>query len=157
MHFSVPFLLTDLILLSVAVFSQLDWQQVGLIHLILHLIILNGLVLCASLLCYLSYIAYNLFSGFSSRCYAGTMFEWIDLLWVEIGFCFCQGLLCFFAQFCFSDILKLSSVLLVWYPETEIYIWANCRVTCRDWFQLSLKEGLTVFRDQVVPYATLIS
>lgn len=24
-----------------------------------------------------------------------------------------------------------------------------CRVTCRDWFQLSLKEGLTVFRDQV--------
>ncbi|WP_277756484.1 M1 family aminopeptidase, partial [Rosenbergiella nectarea] len=22
------------------------------------------------------------------------------------------------------------------------------RVTCRDWFQLSLKEGLTVFRDQ---------
>ena len=23
------------------------------------------------------------------------------------------------------------------------------RVTCRDWFQLSLKEGLTVFRDQV--------
>ncbi|OVA08651.1 Peptidase M1 [Macleaya cordata] len=23
-----------------------------------------------------------------------------------------------------------------------------CRVTCRDWFQLSLKEGLTVFRDQ---------
>lgn len=25
----------------------------------------------------------------------------------------------------------------------------HCRVTCRDWFQLSLKEGLTVFRDQV--------
>jgi len=25
----------------------------------------------------------------------------------------------------------------------------KCRVTCRDWFQLSLKEGLTVFRDQV--------
>ncbi|CAI0414556.1 unnamed protein product [Linum tenue] len=24
----------------------------------------------------------------------------------------------------------------------------TCRVTCRDWFQLSLKEGLTVFRDQ---------
>jgi hypothetical protein len=23
------------------------------------------------------------------------------------------------------------------------------RVTCRDWFQLSLKEGLTVYRDQV--------
>ena len=23
------------------------------------------------------------------------------------------------------------------------------RVTCRDWFQLTLKEGLTVYRDQV--------
>ena len=27
-------------------------------------------------------------------------------------------------------------------------IWTGNRVTCRDWFQLSLKEGLTVFRDQ---------
>lgn len=27
----------------------------------------------------------------------------------------------------------------------------NIRVTCRDWFQLSLKEGLTVFRDQAWP------
>ena len=26
--------------------------------------------------------------------------------------------------------------------------WTGNRVTCRDWFQLSLKEGLTVFRDQ---------
>jgi aminopeptidase N len=26
---------------------------------------------------------------------------------------------------------------------------ASRRVTCRDWFQLSLKEGLTVFREQV--------
>lgn len=26
--------------------------------------------------------------------------------------------------------------------------WSGDRVTCRDWFQLSLKEGLTVFRDQ---------
>ncbi|WP_417815578.1 aminopeptidase N [Thalassospira alkalitolerans] len=26
--------------------------------------------------------------------------------------------------------------------------WSGNRVTCRDWFQLSLKEGLTVFRDQ---------
>jgi aminopeptidase N len=35
-------------------------------------------------------------------------------------------------------------------------VWLNIlfnndiRVTCRDWFQLSLKEGLTVFRDQVL-------
>jgi hypothetical protein len=28
--------------------------------------------------------------------------------------------------------------------------WSGNRVTCRDWFQLTLKEGLTVFRDQQV-------
>ncbi|CAD7935410.1 unnamed protein product [Amoebophrya sp. A25] len=27
--------------------------------------------------------------------------------------------------------------------------WSGNRVTCRDWFQLTLKEGLTVFRDQI--------
>ena len=32
---------------------------------------------------------------------------------------------------------------------TELIYIYTCRVTCRDWFQLSLKEGLTVFRDQV--------
>lgn len=26
--------------------------------------------------------------------------------------------------------------------------WTGDRVTCRDWFQLTLKEGLTVYRDQ---------
>ena len=26
--------------------------------------------------------------------------------------------------------------------------WTGDRITCRDWFQLSLKEGLTVFREQ---------
>ncbi|MCP4046758.1 MAG: aminopeptidase N, partial [Gammaproteobacteria bacterium] len=26
--------------------------------------------------------------------------------------------------------------------------WSGNRITCRDWFQLSLKEGFTVFRDQ---------
>ena len=25
--------------------------------------------------------------------------------------------------------------------------WTGNRITCRDWFQLCLKEGLTVFRD----------
>jgi aminopeptidase N len=29
-----------------------------------------------------------------------------------------------------------------------LHNWTGDRVTCRDWFQLSLKEGLTVFRDQ---------
>ncbi len=32
--------------------------------------------------------------------------------------------------------------------------WTGDRVTCRDWFQLSLKEGLTVFRDQEYGAAT---
>jgi hypothetical protein len=31
------------------------------------------------------------------------------------------------------------------------------RVTCRDWFQLSLKEGLTVFRDQVRIFAVVVT
>jgi len=30
-----------------------------------------------------------------------------------------------------------------------LHNWTGNRVTCRDWFQLSLKEGLTVFRDQL--------
>ncbi|MDZ7595425.1 MAG: aminopeptidase N, partial [Thiobacillus sp.] len=30
----------------------------------------------------------------------------------------------------------------------DFHNWTGNRVTCRDWFQLSLKEGLTVFRDQ---------
>ncbi len=29
--------------------------------------------------------------------------------------------------------------------------WTGNRITCRDWFQLCLKEGLTVFRDQQFP------
>jgi len=33
--------------------------------------------------------------------------------------------------------------------------WTGDRVTCRDWFQLTLKEGLTVFRDQVTPSVAL--
>ncbi|MCL2457821.1 MAG: aminopeptidase N [Desulfobulbus sp.] len=33
--------------------------------------------------------------------------------------------------------------------------WTGNRITCRDWFQLSLKEGLTVFRDQEFTADTL--
>lgn len=33
--------------------------------------------------------------------------------------------------------------------------WSGNRVTCRDWFQLSLKEGLTIFRDQTFTEDTL--
>jgi len=35
--------------------------------------------------------------------------------------------------------------------------WTGNRVTCRDWFQLSLKEGLTVFRDQEFRYVLGLS
>ena len=30
-----------------------------------------------------------------------------------------------------------------------LHNWSGNRVTCRDWFQLSLKEGFTVLRDQL--------
>ena len=33
-------------------------------------------------------------------------------------------------------------------PAEYFHNWTGNRVTCRDWFQLTLKEGLTVFRDQ---------
>ncbi|XVF13099.1 hypothetical protein REPUB_Repub08aG0178800 [Reevesia pubescens] len=39
---------------------------------------------------------------------------------------------------------RISFVAIVPY----CFMLKHCRVTCRDWFQLSLKEGLTVFRDQ---------
>ncbi len=35
--------------------------------------------------------------------------------------------------------------------------WTGNRITCRDWFQLSLKEGLTVYRDQEFTQDTLKS
>ncbi|XP_075477976.1 puromycin-sensitive aminopeptidase-like isoform X2 [Primulina tabacum] len=33
----------------------------------------------------------------------------------------------------------------------QSWVRLGTRVTCRDWFQLGLKEGLTVFRDQEFP------
>lgn len=43
-----------------------------------------------------------------------------------------------------SDFLGIESVV----AHEYFHNWTGNRVTCRDWFQLSLKEGLTVFRDQ---------
>ena len=43
-----------------------------------------------------------------------------------------------------SDFLFLDRVV----AHEYFHNWTGNRVTCRDWFQLSLKEGLTVFRDQ---------
>lgn len=43
-----------------------------------------------------------------------------------------------------GDFLAVESVI----AHEYFHNWSGNRVTCRDWFQLSLKEGLTVFRDQ---------
>ena len=42
------------------------------------------------------------------------------------------------------DFLDIESVV----GHEYFHNWTGNRITCRDWFQLSLKEGLTVFRDQ---------
>jgi len=42
------------------------------------------------------------------------------------------------------DFIDVESVI----GHEYFHNWTGNRVTCRDWFQLSLKEGLTVFRDQ---------
>jgi aminopeptidase N len=43
-----------------------------------------------------------------------------------------------------ADFAAIESVV----AHEYFHNWTGNRVTCRDWFQLSLKEGLTVFRDQ---------
>jgi aminopeptidase N len=43
-----------------------------------------------------------------------------------------------------ADYLAIDAVV----AHEYFHNWTGDRVTCRDWFQLSLKEGLTVFRDQ---------
>ncbi|SDP21604.1 aminopeptidase N [Rhodoferax sp. OV413] len=43
-----------------------------------------------------------------------------------------------------TDYANIESVV----GHEYFHNWSGNRVTCRDWFQLSLKEGLTVFRDQ---------
>lgn len=54
-------------------------------------------------------------------------------LFMKVSFCQCCHII--LLQLCFGTKFNVGQ--------------NNCRVTCRDWFQLSLKEGLTVFRDQV--------
>ncbi len=43
-----------------------------------------------------------------------------------------------------QDFINVEAVI----GHEYFHNWTGNRVTCRDWFQLSLKEGLTVFRDQ---------
>jgi aminopeptidase N len=43
-----------------------------------------------------------------------------------------------------DDFIHVESVI----AHEYFHNWTGNRITCRDWFQLSLKEGLTIFRDQ---------
>ena len=43
-----------------------------------------------------------------------------------------------------ADYYNIQSII----AHEYFHNWSGNRVTCRDWFQLSLKEGFTVFRDQ---------
>jgi len=43
-----------------------------------------------------------------------------------------------------SDFQRIQGVI----AHEYFHNWTGNRITCRDWFQLSLKEGLTIFRDQ---------
>ena len=43
-----------------------------------------------------------------------------------------------------TDLNRVESII----AHEYFHNWTGNRVTCRDWFQLTLKEGLTVFRDQ---------
>ncbi|QHG92707.1 aminopeptidase N [Coxiella endosymbiont of Amblyomma sculptum] len=43
-----------------------------------------------------------------------------------------------------EDYMRIENVI----GHEYFHNWSGNRVTCRDWFQISLKEGLTVFRDQ---------
>jgi len=43
-----------------------------------------------------------------------------------------------------ADLIRIEAII----AHEYFHNWTGNRVTCRDWFQLTLKEGLTVFRDQ---------
>ncbi|RRH78529.1 aminopeptidase N [Falsigemmobacter faecalis] len=43
-----------------------------------------------------------------------------------------------------ADFMRIEAII----AHEYFHNWTGNRITCRDWFQLCLKEGLTVFRDQ---------
>ncbi len=55
-----------------------------------------------------------------------------------------SALLCSPATATDADFQRIESIV----AHEYFHNWTGNRVTCRDWFQLSLKEGLTVFRDR---------
>lgn len=50
------------------------------------------------------------------------------------------------------DYINIDSVI----AHEYFHNWTGNRITCRDWFQLTLKEGLTVYRDQLYTEQTLL-
>lgn len=63
-----------------------------------------------------------------------------------------KGLNIFNAKYVFADPFVATDTDFEWIESIigheYFHNWTGNRVTCRDWFQLTLKEGLTVFRDQ---------
>lgn len=51
-----------------------------------------------------------------------------------------------------QDYIHIDSII----AHEYFHNWTGNRVTCRDWFQLTLKEGLTVYRDQLYTEQTLL-
>lgn len=64
-----------------------------------------------------------------------------------------KGLNVFNSRYVFADSEKSTDVDFMnvegVIAHEYCHNWTGNRVTCRDWFQLTLKEGLTVFRDQL--------
>jgi len=63
-----------------------------------------------------------------------------------------KGLNVFNSKFVLADVTSATDVdfdgIESVIGHEYFHNWTGNRITCRDWFQLSLKEGLTVFRDQ---------
>ncbi len=63
-----------------------------------------------------------------------------------------KGLNVFNSRFVLADSQTATDTDFLWVEAViaheYFHNWTGNRVTCRDWFQLSLKEGLTVYRDQ---------
>lgn len=63
-----------------------------------------------------------------------------------------KGLNIFNAKYLFADPAVSTDDDFIWIESIigheYFHNWTGNRITCRDWFQLTLKEGLTVFRDQ---------
>ena len=74
----------------------------------------------------------------------GVMTVWFDVQGVPINIFNDKVLLASPQTATDDDYARIESVV----AHEYFHNWTGDRVTCRDWFQLSLKEGLTVFRDQ---------